>query len=270
MAPAPSLEQLINEVEKDAPDAAPLSRLRTAATMLEVVTATTDAALGHFVDQARRAGHSWAEIGASLGVTKQAAQQRQISRNGTLGVGPATFERFTMRARNVVHNAKAVADEMGHGYIGTEHLLLALYTEPDALAAQVLNEIGLSHKRAHDAVLGIIPRGEDKKEFAPFTPRAMSVFGTALSVALELGHNYIGTEHLLLALAKGDGVSFHVLRDAGATYDDLVKRVLDKLAAHVAGNPEMKTAAKKTASAKKTSAKKTAAKKTTASKRKKS
>ena len=229
MAPAPSLEQLINEVEKDAPDAAPLSRLRTAATMLEIVTATTDAALGHFVDQARRAGHSWAEIGASLGVTKQAAQQRQLARNGTLGVGPATFDRFTTRARNVVTATKQVADELGHGYIGTEHLLLALYAEPDAIAAQVLDAIGLSHDKAREAVLGIVARGDDSIDFAPFTPRAMSVFSDALAVALELGHNYIGTEHLLLALSKGDGVSAHVLRDAGTSYDDLARRVLEQL-----------------------------------------
>ena len=229
MAPAPTLEQLIHEVEKDAPDQQPLSRLRTAATMLEVVTATTDAALGHFVDQARRAGHSWAEIGASLGVTRQAAQQRQIARNGTLGVGPATFDRFTTRARNVVTATKQVADELGHGYIGTEHLLLALYTEPDAVAAQVLAAIGLSHERARDAVLEIVARGNDSIQFAPFTPRAMSMFSDALAVALELGHNYIGTEHLLLALSKGDGVAAHVLRDAGTSYDDLATRVLEKL-----------------------------------------
>jgi hypothetical protein len=239
MAPAPSLEQLINEVEKDAPDAAPLSRLRTAATMLEVVTATTDAALGHFVDQARRAGHSWAEIGASLGVTKQAAQQRQIARNGTLGVGPAAFERFTVRARNVVTATKQVADELGHAYIGTEHLLLALYSEPDAIAAQVLGDIGLSADAARAAVLGIVPRGDDSIHFAPFTPRAMSVFSDALAAALELGHNYIGTEHLLLALAKGDGVAHHVLKDAGTSYDALVALTLEKLSG--LGAPKKRT-----------------------------
>jgi hypothetical protein len=237
MAPAPSLEQLIHEVEKDTPDSAPLSRLRTAATMLEVVTATTDAALGHFVDQARRAGHSWAEIGASLGVTKQAAQQRQIARNGTLGVGPATFDRFTSRARNVVTATKQVADELGHGYVGTEHLLLALYTEPGAIAAQVLDEIGLSADRAREAVLGIVPGGADHVEFAPFTPRAMSLFSDALAVALELGHNYIGTEHLLLALAKGDGVAAHVLRDAGTSYDELLRLVREKLSDVVTKKP---------------------------------
>lgn len=247
MAPAPSLEQLIGEVEKDSPDAAPLSRLRTAATMLEVVTATTDAALGHFVDQARRAGHSWAEIGASLGVTKQAAQQRQIARNGTLGVGPATFDRFTARARNVVTATKKVADELGHGYIGTEHLLLALYSEPDAIAARVLADVGLTAERARDAVLGIIPRGADSIDFAPFTPRAMSVFADALAAALELGHNYIGTEHLLLALAKGDGVAHHVLRDAGASYDDLVRLVREKLSDVVAPTKPTKKPTKKSA-----------------------
>jgi hypothetical protein len=255
MAPAPSLEQLIHEVERDAPDAEPLSRLRTAATMLEVITSTTDAVLGYFVDQARRSGHSWAEIGASLGVTKQAAQQRQLSRTTTLGVGPATFERFTVKARNVVSAAKSVADDLGHNFIGTEHLLLALYTEPDSIGAQVLVEIGLPQKAAQSAVLQLIPRGTDAIDFAPFTPRAMSMFSTALGVALELGHNYIGTEHLLLALAKSDGVAARVLSDAGASYDDLAALVIEKLSGYVAKEkPPQKRAAAKRAAKKTTTA----------------
>jgi len=244
MAPAPSLEQLIHEVERDAPDADPLTRLRTAAAMLEVVTATSDAALGYFVDQARRAGHSWAEIGGSLGVTKQAAQQKQISRTVTLTMGPAMFERFTVRARNVVSASKDVARELGHGYVGTEHLLLALYAEPEGLAAQVLNEAGLSSVAAREAVLRQVPGGTDKSEFAPFTPKATAVLSNALAVALELGHNYIGTEHLLLALCRGEGVAAQVLADADIAYHELITLVVEKLSGFVA-RKQAKTAAEK-------------------------
>ncbi|HET6911636.1 MAG TPA: Clp protease N-terminal domain-containing protein [Mycobacteriales bacterium] len=237
MAPAPSLEQLIQEVERDAPAPDPLARLQTAAAMLEVVTASTDAALGYFVDQARRAGHSWAEIGASLGVTKQAAQQRQLSRNVTLGVGPVTFERFTQRARNVVSESKNVAVDLGHDYIGTEHLLLALYKQPEGLAAVVLNEAGLTEEGAREAVLSRVAMGSSGNPMAPFTPKAMAVFSKALSIALDLGHNYIGTEHLLLGLHRGDGVAANVLEDAGIAYHELVALVLRKLSDFVAKNP---------------------------------
>jgi len=199
-----------------------------------VVTATTDAALGYFVDQARRAGHSWAEIGASLGVTKQAAQQRQLSRNVTLGVGPVTFERFTVRARNVVSESKTVAVELGHNYIGTEHLFLALYKEPEGLAAVVLNEAGLTEERASEAVLARVARGSSGNPMAPFTPKAIAVFSNALTIALELGHNYIGTEHLLLGLHRSDGVAGNVLADAGLAYHELVALVVGKLSDFVA------------------------------------
>jgi hypothetical protein len=255
VAPAPSLEQLIHEVERDAPAPDPLARLQTAASMLEAVTATADAALGYFVDQARRAGHSWAEIGTALGVTKQAAQQRQLSRNVTLGIGPVTFERFTGRARNVVSAAKSVAEELGHNYVGTEHLLLALYKDPESLAAQVLNEAGLTEVAAREAVLSRVARGNDGSPAAPFTPKAVAVFSNALSIALELGHNYIGTEHVLLGLHRSDGIAANVLDGGGIAYHEMVALVVRRLSGFVAdkrqpkGTTASKRPAKKTARA---------------------
>lgn len=241
MAPPPSLEQLISEVERDAPTPDPLARLQTAASLLEAVTATSDAALGYFVDQARRAGHSWAEIGTALGVSKQAAQQRQLSRTVTLGVGPVTFERFTVRARNVASASKDVALDLGHGYIGTEHLLLALYKEPEGLAAQVLNEAGLPESKTREAIVKRVPPGTGGDPMAPFTPKAIAVFSNALSVALELGHNYIGTEHLLLGLHRSDGIAADVLDDAGIAYHEMVALVVRKLSDFVAQQSKQST-----------------------------
>src|SRR5580692_4595706 len=147
MAPTPSLQDVIHLVEADTDDEQPLSRLRVASAVVQNLTEIGDAALGYFVDQARHAGHSWSEIGEALGVSKQAAQQKQTVRL-SLGLNAPTFERFTPRARNVVSAAEPVAREWGHGYIGTEHLLLALYREPDGVAARILNESKLTEQQA--------------------------------------------------------------------------------------------------------------------------
>src|SRR5580692_3436932 len=145
MAPTPSLQDVIHLVEADTDDEQPLSRLRVASAVVQNLTEIGDAALGYFVDQARHAGHSWSEIGEALGVSKQAAQQKQTVRL-SLGLNGPTFERFTPRARKVVSEAEPIARNWGHDHIGTEHILLALYSEPEGVAAQVLNEAHLTAK----------------------------------------------------------------------------------------------------------------------------
>src|SRR5437773_11764044 len=95
MTPAPTIHDLITEVQRDAVEDQPLAQLQTAASLTQEITDTADAVLGYFVDQARRAGHSWSEIGESLGVSKQAAQQRHLRAGGGL---ITNFERFTDRS----------------------------------------------------------------------------------------------------------------------------------------------------------------------------
>src|ERR1700733_14339032 len=201
MPPAPSLHDVIHLVEADTQDEQPLNRLQSASNLVQDMVEVGDAALGYFVDQARHAGHSWSEIGEALGVSKQAAQQRHSVR---LSVGlDATFERFTPRARSVVSSAESVAREWGHSYIGTEHLLLALYREPEGVAAQILAESDLPADKADAAVSVRVKRGPGAtEEKLRFTPLAIAAFTGALASALEMGHSYIGTEHLLLGLAR--------------------------------------------------------------------
>jgi Clp amino terminal domain, pathogenicity island component len=233
MAPPPaiSLSDIIRSVEAEADDL-PLSRLRTASELVRELEEIGDAGLGYFVDQARHAGHSWSEIGEALGVTKQAAQQRQSVRV-SLGLNPPTFERLTARARRVLDAAEPVARSWGHSYIGTEHLLLALYREPDGVAAQILVESGLPPTKAEAAVSGRVGRGPGSPEGKlPFTPKAMAVFNGALASALEMGHNYIGTEHLLIGLTRGGGVGADVLTEFGLTGDSTARRVAEKLAGY--------------------------------------
>jgi hypothetical protein len=232
MAPAPSLQEVIHLVEAEADDTSPLVRLRAASSLVRNLTEVGDAALGYFVDQARHAGHSWSEIGEALGVSKQAAQQKHTVRLSA-DVAPS-FERFTPRARSVVDAADAVSRAWGHSYIGTEHLLLALYCEPEGIAAQILVETGLSEDRVAAAVGERITRGPGAPAGKlPWTPKAKAVFSGALASALEMGHNYIGTEHLLLGLDRMDGLAKEVLEQSGLTSEILGERVSNKLARYV-------------------------------------
>jgi Clp amino terminal domain, pathogenicity island component len=232
MPPTPSLQDVIHLVEADTEDEQPLSRLGVASVLVRNLAEVGDAALGYFVDQARHAGHSWSEIGEALGVSKQAAQQKHTVRL-SLGLNAPTFERFTPRARNVLTQAEPIARQWGHGQIGTEHLLLALYREPEGVAAQILDESNVPVEKAEAALGARTERGPGAPEGKlSFSPEAIAVFTGALASALEMAHNYIGTEHLLLGLARGDGQAADILGDAGLDYEALERRVTEKLAGY--------------------------------------
>jgi ATP-dependent Clp protease ATP-binding subunit ClpC len=129
------------------------------------------------------------------------------------------FERFTERARRVVVYAQEEARELSHTYIGTEHLLLGLLREPESVAGRALAELEISLDAVRAQVEEIIGRGEGAQSgHIPFTPRAKKVLELSLREALQLGHNYIGTEHILLGLVReGDGVAAQVLVKLGGT-----------------------------------------------------
>lgn len=191
-----------------------------------------DAAQGYFVDQARDAGHSWSQIGDALGVSKQAAQQKHIVRQALRREEP-WFDGFTPRALNAVSDAELVAREWGHDYVGTEHLLLALYRDPNGLGALVLVESGLGEDQATEAIAQCIERGNGAREAKlPFTRNATAVVDAARSAAAGLGHGYVGTEHLLIGLYRVDGVAMEVLERAGPTAELVDQQVIAKLAPH--------------------------------------
>ena len=123
------------------------------------------------------------------------------------------FERFTERARQVVVLAQEEAEGLKHNYIGTEHILLGLLREEAGIAVVVLNELGITADTARAQVVRIVGSGgEAKKVRIPLTPQTKKVMELALHEALSLGHNYIGTEHILLGLIREDeGVAAHVL-----------------------------------------------------------
>ena len=154
------------------------------------------------------------------------------------------FERFTAYARRAVVTAQEEARELNHNYIGTEHILLALLRRPDGLpnqedgiASAILEEFGMSRAGVREEVIAKvgIGKGKAKPGHIPFTPRAKKVLELALREALQLHHNYIGTEHLLLGLIREDeGVAVQIMRDH-ADLLALRAAVLDRLPAGEAG-----------------------------------
>jgi ATP-dependent Clp protease ATP-binding subunit ClpC len=147
------------------------------------------------------------------------------------------FERFTDRARRVVVLAQEEARLLNHNYIGTEHLLLGLIHEGDGVAAEALGALNISLEAARKDVEEIIGKGQAAtKGHIPFTPRAKKVLEFSLREALQLGHNYIGTEHILLGLIReGEGVAAQVLQKLGADLERVRQTVIQLLSGYVGG-----------------------------------
>jgi ATP-dependent Clp protease ATP-binding subunit ClpC len=147
------------------------------------------------------------------------------------------FERFTDRARRVVVLAQEEARMLNHDYIGTEHLLLGLIHEGDGVAYRALSQMGVSLSEVRGAIQQMIGEGQRAPTgHIPFTPRAKKVLELSLREALQLGHNYIGTEHILLGLVReGEGVAAQVLEKSGATMDRVREAVIALLSGYSTG-----------------------------------
>jgi hypothetical protein len=229
------LKTLIQEVETLSYSDDRLDQLAIAVTQHDELAEQADQLVGHFVDAARESGCSWAQIGEVLGVTKQAAQQRHTGprprgrRRGRDGRGERALSsrmlrRFSDRARTSVIGARSAARELGHDYIGTEHLLLGLYTVPDSVAATVLSALGLSRQTVVDEItelIGQVPAvGPEGRWQMSFTPRAKKALERALKQSRTLGHDYIGTEHILLGLLDvSGGIAAQILANHDITPD---------------------------------------------------
>jgi ATP-dependent Clp protease ATP-binding subunit ClpC len=138
------------------------------------------------------------------------------------------FERFTERARQVVVLAQAEAKAFKHNYIGTEHLLLGLLREEEGLAARVLESLDIELDEVRAQVVRIVGEGDEVVAGQiPFTPRAKKILEWSLREALELGHNYIGTEHVLLGLMReNEGVAVEVLNGFDADAEKVRGEIL--------------------------------------------
>lgn len=206
-----TLEDLIHQVEDESSD--PLERLAHASTLAARIDTISDHLLGHFVDQARRSGASWATIGSSLGVTRQAAQKRFV-------VGDVRMDAFTNRAAVVVLKAQNAARDRAHGEVTGLHLILGLLAEWPGIAGQALETVGVGRAALDEAVRAALPPadGEPTAAHRDFSVGLRKALELAVRESLRLGHGYVGTEHLLLGLLDSeDRPSVDVLADLGAT-----------------------------------------------------
>jgi ATP-dependent Clp protease ATP-binding subunit ClpC len=144
------------------------------------------------------------------------------------------FERFTERARRVVVLAQEEARALSHNYIGTEHILLGLIHENEGVAAKSLESIGISLDVVRTQVEEIIGEGRiTPSGQIPFTPRAKKVLELSMRESIQLGHNYIGTEHILLGLIReGEGLGAQVLVKLGADLNRVRQQVIEMLSRH--------------------------------------
>ncbi|MET8981768.1 Clp protease N-terminal domain-containing protein [Streptomyces sp. NPDC004539] len=220
------LDDLISAIKKVHP--APLDQLQDAVLAGEHLGDVADHLIGHFVDQARRSGASWTDIGRSMGVTRQAAQKRFVLKDS--GDPEIDFSRLTPRARNVLVAADTEAKNAGSPETLPAHLILGLLAEPEGIAAKALIARGAPLDAVRTAALAALPPAATSPDPLPYSPAGKKTLELTFREALRLGHNYIGTEHLLLALLEqenGEGV----LSGLGLTKEGVEEFVREVLAA---------------------------------------
>ncbi|NUU20431.1 MAG: ATP-dependent Clp protease ATP-binding subunit [Streptomycetaceae bacterium] len=229
------LDDLIEAIKKVHPDA--LEQLSSAVLAADHLGDIADHLIGHFVDQARRSGASWTDIGRSMGVSKQAAQKRFVPKDPgeATSIDPSHgFGRYTARARNVVMAAQNEAHAAGNAQIQPDHLVLGLLKEPESFAAMAIEDQGVTLDAVREAATAALPPTvDDVPSVIPFDGPAKKVLELTFREALRLGHNYIGTEHLLLALLEnedGSGVLSGLGIDKGAA-EVFIVQLLDAVLA---------------------------------------
>lgn len=196
------LDELIDTIKKVHSDA--LDQLTDAVLTAESLGEVADHLIGHFVDQARRSGASWTDIGKAMGVTKQAAQKRFVPKADAAPLDPEQgFSRFTPRARNAVVAAQNAAHKAGNDLITPDHLLLGTLTDPAALATVLIRQQKIDPEALQKSVQLPAP-ADEPPALIPFSGPARKALELTFREALRLGHNYIGTEHLLLALLEAE------------------------------------------------------------------
>jgi hypothetical protein len=228
MANSPiSLDELITYVKTMTPGGGPLDNLSDAVSVGSDLDDKSDALIGHFVDAARRSGASWSQIGVSMGVSKQAAQKRFVAQWES-----AEFSRFTQRSRNALAVAGQIAEGAGAEVIDASHLTAGLLGEPDGVAARIVHAAGLADEQIlaalrldpsfplHSAA-GAVSAGGAVDATAlrrlRFTEAGRAALRGAVKEAFRRGHNYIGTEHLLLGILFANGDAGQVLIGLGLT-----------------------------------------------------
>ncbi|MFI1868014.1 Clp protease N-terminal domain-containing protein [Streptomyces jumonjinensis] len=231
------LDELIEAVKKVHTGA--LEQLSGAVIAADHLGEVADHLIGHFVDQARRSGASWSEIGQSMGVTRQAAQKRFVPKGGAQDLDPSQgFSRFTARAKNVVMAAQNEAHAARNDTITPAHLTLGLLTERESLAARAILAQDLLLDVVRQAATDALPPAADETpELVPFDAGARKALELTYREALRLGHNYIGTEHVLLALLEQEGGT-GVFAGLGVSKEAVEAYIVEAVAAALAARED--------------------------------
>lgn len=214
----PTTQELAALIAARTPEARSEARLRAAIELGRELSARGDALIEHFVADARAAGVAWTEIGALFGTSKQAAQKRYGATIGGRGARPG---RWTP-THDVLNRAGEQARELGHNYVGSEHVLLGLLEARDGLAAHVLAELGITS----DVVLAELARLTGRCEPGPYdclplAPRLKQALEAAPRIAAGLGHQVADTEHLLAGIVSvPDALAVEILDRQGVSADD--------------------------------------------------
>lgn len=203
------LDDLIRAIKKA--HESPLEQLSGAVVVGDYLGDVADHLIGHFVDQARRSGASWSEIGVSMGVSKQAVQKRFVTKADSGPLDPKEgFNRFTPKARDAVMQGHRAAQQAGNDTMLPVHLLIGLVSVPESLALKVLAQQGVTAEQVKAAAESALPeRVAQVPDLIPYDGTAKKVLELTMRTALRLGHNFVGTEHLLLAMLEfenGDGL----------------------------------------------------------------
>ncbi|MFD4789707.1 Clp protease N-terminal domain-containing protein [Streptomyces sp. NPDC058459] len=213
------LADLIARLDEELPGAGDLARISEARLRAQTLSDLGDQLIDHYVSKAKRSGASWTEIGDAIGVSKQAAQQRHA---------PTAFERFTEPNRHGIVLAQEAARTHRHDSIGTEHLLLGLLGESQGLAYEVLVAKAGSEQRVRDAVAEALPPAGAKalRGHIAFREESKAAIEQARNASAELGHDRVGTEHLLLGLIRVEASpAARIMRELGFTPDELRETV---------------------------------------------
>jgi len=229
LTPTIRLDDLIAAIKKVHAD--PLRHLSDAVLAADHLGEVSDHLIGHFVDEARRNGASWTQIGTSMGVSKQAVAKRFSPKDPGTGddLDPSQgFNQFTPRARNVAAAAHNCAKAAGNAEVLPAHLLLGLLDDRDSLAVALLTKSGADIDRLAAAVTEALPAATESPELIPYDAQSRKALELTFRHALRLGHNYIGTEHIALALLEVEGDA-GPLHDAGVTREAFEAHLVDIL-----------------------------------------
>ncbi|MEV6826019.1 Clp protease N-terminal domain-containing protein [Amycolatopsis sp. NPDC051102] len=218
-----TIDDLVGRVKRMHADDDPLVHLADAIAVSERIGDVADQLVGYFVEAARTAGVTWADIGKTMGVSRQAVQKRFVPKTAPMvTLDAATFAGFTPRARAIIVAAEEEARTAGHDYLGTEHLVLGLLAQPEGLAAKFLSEKTTPEQLRTAMVQVFGPRVGEVPEQLPYTPRGKRAIELSVQEAQRLGHDYVGTEHILLGvLVERFGVGAQVLRELGVEQRDV-------------------------------------------------